>query len=425
MVAVLANRATAVGFAHYLNMDRAAQWADLQAELARYYEQNGRWDRVKAEGLLRAVHPGRGMGQGGLSLVLLDESGQIVASAGRGGAETDAANVELPIVADGRTVGALRIVEPGAKAAQQFLADVNRAVWLGGLAAVLLALILGLFLARRLTRPLRQLTQASQKMAAGELGQQVTVTTHDELGELADSFNQMSRKLALAEQQRQQMLADVAHELRTPLSITRGHIEAMLDGVFEMTPDNLALIHEETLLLGRLVEDLRTLSLAEAGQLSLDLAEVDLTELVRQAAGGFEPLAEAEGVKLTAVTPPDPLIITADANRIRQVLGNLLSNALRHVVKGEKKPHQVTLTLENRGEVARISVADNGPGLSPAEQAQVFDRFWRADEARSRDRGGSGLGLAICRAIVAAHHGRIWLESVPGEGATFVVEIRD
>ena len=249
------------------------------------------------------------------------------------------------------------------------------------------------------------------------------MTTHDEIGELADSFNRMSHELALAEQQRQQMLADVAHELRTPLSIARGHIEAMLDGVFEMTPDNLALIHEETLLLGRLVEDLRTLSLAEAGQLSLNLGKVDLTELVQQAAAGFEPLAEAEGVRLTAVTPSNPLIITADANRIRQVLGNLLSNALRHVVKGQNEPHQVTLTLENRGEFARISVADNGPGLSATEQAQVFDRFWRADEARSRDRGGSGLGLAICKAIVVAHHGRIWLESVPGEGATFAFEI--
>ena len=424
VVAVLANRATAVGFTHYLNADRAAQWADLQAELSRYYEQNGRWDGV--EDLLRAVRPGRGMGQGqgGMSLALLDESGQTVASAGRRG--EDAASVELPIMVDGRTVGTLLIVEPGgqgSRAAQQFLDDVNRAIWLGGLAAVLMALFLGLFLARRLTRPLRQLTQASHKMAAGELGQQVTVTTHDEIGELADSFNRMSRELALAEQQRQQMLADVAHELRTPLSIARGHIEAMLDGVFEMTPDNLALIHEETLLLGRLVEDLRTLSLAEAGQLSLDLAEVDLTELARQAAAGFEPLAEAEGVRLTAVTPSNPLIITADANRIRQVLGNLLSNALRHVVKGENEPHQVTLTLENRGEFARISVTDNGPGLSAAEQAQVFDRFWRADEARSRDRGGSGLGLAICRAIVAAHHGRIWLESVPGKGATFIFEI--
>ncbi len=426
VVAVLANRATAVGFTHYLNADRAAQWADLQVELARYYEQNGRWDGV--EGLLREVRPGRGMGQGGMSLVLLDETGQVAASAGRRGGEADAASVELPVVVDGRTVGALLVIEPGgqgSRAAQQFLDDVNRAVWLGGLAAVLMALFLGLFLARRLTRPLRQLTQASHKMAAGELGQQVTVTTHDEIGELADSFNRMSHELALAEQQRQQMLADVAHELRTPLSITRGHIEAMLDGVFEMTPDNLALIHEETLLLGRLVEDLRTLSLAEAGQLSLNLAEVDLTELVQQAAAGFEPLAEAEGVRLTAVTPPDPLIITADANRLRQVLGNLLSNALRHVVKGGNEPHQVTLTLENRGEFARISVADNGPGLSTAEQAQVFDRFWRADEARSRDRGGSGLGLAICKAIVAAHHGRIWLESVPGEGATFIFELRN
>lgn len=425
IVAILANRATATGFRHYLSQDLTAQWADLQGQLAGYYEQQGSWDGV--ETLLVPAGPGRG--QGGGSLVLLAADGQIAALAGgrRNYPSTvEEADADLPIIVDDQQVGTLLIKQPGGSgggAGEQFLIEVNKAIWWGGLAAVLLALFLGLFLARRLTRPLRQLTEATRKMARGELGQQVSSGERGEIGELSTSFNQMSAALETSELQRQQMLADVAHELRTPLSISRGHIEAMLDGVFEMTPDNLALIHEETLLLGRLVEDLRTLSLAEAGQLSLDRITVNLTDLVVQSAAAFEPLAEAEDVNLTADVPVDAVLITADPGRIRQVLGNLLSNALRHVNGGGNDTPQVTLSLINRGDFAKLRVSDNGAGLSPEAQAHVFDRFWRADPGRSRDQGGSGLGLAICRAIVDVHGGRIWVESEAGQGATFIVEL--
>ena len=425
VVALLANQATTQGFHAYLSQDQAAQWAGLQTDLADYYARQNSWQG--AETLLTAVSPGRG--QGGTSLVILDAAGNTAVTAGgqRNRSVTVAdANVVLPIEVDGRTVGTLLIREPGGqgeRAGEQDLADVNQAIWLGGLAAVLLALVLGLLLARRLARPLSQLTQASRKMAAGDLGQHVDVGLQGEVSELAASFNQMSAALADAEQQRQQMLADIAHELRTPLSITRGHLEAMLDGVFPTTPDNLALIHEETVLLGRLVEDLRTLSLAEAGQLSLDKAPLDLTELTAQTVAAFEPLAEAEGVRLLADLPDTAVPLTADASRLRQVLGNLLSNALRHVPKGDNGPPQVTVSLVLQNGTVNLSVADNGPGLSLEAQAHVFDRFWRADSARSRDRGGSGLGLAICKAIVVAHNGRIAVKSTPGHGATFNIEL--
>lgn len=428
-VAILANRATAAGFRHYLREDLASQWADLQGQLARYYQRQGNWDGV--ESLL--IAPGPGRGQGGGSLVLLDEDDQVVALAGgrrNSPATVGEADFSLPILVDGQNVGTLLVKQPGsggsgggAGAGEQFLVQVNKAIWWGGLAAVLLALFLGLFLARRLTQPLRQLTEATRKVAQGELGRQVSIDEQGEIGELSTSFNQMSVALAASEKQRQQMLADVAHELRTPLSIARGHIEAMLDGVFEMTPDNLALVHEETLLLGRLVDDLRTLSLAEAGQLSLNRVMVNLSELTVQSAAAFEPLAEAEGVSLAAELPVDPVMVTADPNRIQQVLGNLLSNALRHVSEGGNGPPQVTLSLASRGDMVQLRVSDNGPGLSPEAQEHIFDRFWRADQARSRDQGGSGLGLAISQAIVSAHDGRIWVESTPGEGATFIIEL--
>ncbi|MCB8990070.1 MAG: HAMP domain-containing protein [Ardenticatenaceae bacterium] len=423
VVALLANQATAVGFHAYL---QEAQWSDLRTDLTNLYEQQGNWEG--AELLLTAVRPGRG--QGGGSLVLLDENGiEVAAAGGRGARPTSAANADtaIDLVVNDRTVGTLLVKEPGGEGAQtddKFLTEVNRAVWLGGAASVLLALLLGIILARRLARPLTKLTHATQQMAQGDLAQQVTIRSQGEMGQLAASFNQMAGALAHAEEQRQQLLADVAHELRTPLSIMRGHVEAMLDGVFDISPDNLALVHEETLLLGRLVEDLRTLSLAENNELPLNLRQVDLWPVAQQAVNAFEPLAESEGIQLTIGPRPTPSpLIMADPDRLQQVLGNLIANALRHVVRGEAKPHTVQLRLAVQGNAVQAFVADNGPGLSPEAQAHVFDRFWRAEGSRTRDQGGSGLGLAICRAIISAHNGRIWVQDTPGGGATFAFEL--
>ena len=426
VVAALANQATTVGFQTFLSEDQAAQWRGLQTQLTQFYEQQRSWDGVDT--ILNDAQPGRGQG-GGTSLVLLDEFGDQIAIAGgqRGNpASVSDADLQLEIEGNGRIVATLLIREPGgqgSRAGEQYLETVNQAIWLGGVAAIVVALLLGVLLAGRLTQPLRQLTHASQELAAGELGKQVTIQSQSEVGELAAGFNKMSAALAASENQRQQMLADIAHELRTPLSISRSHIEAMLDGVFDMTPDNLAVIHEETLLLGRLVEDLRTLSLAEAGQLSLNLGEVDLIDLTTQAVAAFEPLAEAEGVALTAVLPPTPVQINADPDRIQQVLGNLISNALRHATKENDNP-TVKVSLSRNDNGAQLRIADNGAGLSPTAIAHVFDRFWREDSARHREGGGSGLGLAICKAIVEMHNGRISLESTPGEGAMFIINFQ-
>ncbi len=421
-VALLANQATTVGFRAYLT---ESQWTELRTDLANLYARQGNWEGVDL--LLSAARPG----QGGSGLLLLDEAGnQVAAAGGRGNrpAGMEDADSALPIEVNGRIVGTLLVKLPGgtgvgAHAAEQFLTEVNKALWIGGGLSVLLALALGVLLARRLTRPLTQLTQATRQMSQGDLHQQVPVQSQGELGELAASFNQMSGALALAEQQRQQLLADVAHELRTPLSIMRGHLEAMLDGVFDISADNLALVHEESLLLGRLVEDLRTLSLVESGQLPLNMRIVDLGRVVQQAAAAFEPLAEAEGVQLNVSVPAMVPPVLADPDRLQQVLGNLTANALRHVGQGKRQQPAVHLRLVALDDAVQVQVADNGPGLSPEAQAHVFDRFWRAESSRTRDQGGSGLGLAICRGIVEAHNGRIWVEDTPDGGATFVFEL--
>ena len=424
VVAILANRATATGFNRFLMTDESATWTALQAQLAQEYARTGDW-RGAAATLSAAV--GAGRGSGGIQLTLIDPSGAVIATAGarRGnmGQGQGPQPVAYPITAASETVATLLVSAPGmggGRAGELFLAEVNRAIWLGGAAAVLLAIGLGAWLAYRLTRPLRQLTAAAQEMAGGRLHQAVDIRDKGELGQLAAEFNDMAASLAAAEQQRRQLLADVAHELRTPLSVLRGQLEAMLDGVFPLTADNVAVAHEETVLLGRLVDDLRTLSLAEAGELPLTRRAIDPAEALGRAAAAFAPLYEAEDVALI-VEPVGVLpSIDADDERLQQVFGNLLANALRYAPQGSSDP-VVRLGAARDGEEAtvRFTVADNGPGLSAEAQAHVFDRFWRGERSRNREGGGSGLGLAISRAIVVAHGGRIWLTSGPGMGTAF------
>lgn len=443
IVAFLADQATATSFSHFLAQDQAERTAALQAQLADLYARQQNWQG--AEALLQAESPGQGQGmmRGGTALWLADASGRVIAAGGgRRGQRPDTVSPDsgLPITVNGQRVGTLVVDEAGSMAvmmggmaAQQFLAEVNRALTWAALVAVALAVGLGLVLSRNLTRPLRQLTQATRALAGGRLEEKVTVNSHDEVGELAHSFNQMAEALAESRRQREQMLADIAHELRTPLSIMRGHLEGMLDNIFPTTPENLTILHEEILLLTRLVEELRTLSLADAGQLPLNRTAVDLREAVNQAAAAFAPLAEAEGIELLIDLPPLDrpgsalLIVRADPARLQQVIGNLLANAFRHTAATVAAVSQPTVSLRLAGPTAaggaRVSVSDNGPGLAAEALPHVFDRFWRADTARSRDQGGSGLGLAICKGIVEAHGGRIWADSAPGNGATFTFEL--
>lgn len=423
LVAVLANRATAVGFQRYLESGESAQWQALSQQLADYYARQGGWE--DANTILR--DSSLGPETGGYFLRVVDEDGAVVASRGGGGQGRNSPaftpEITQPITVNGRQVGTLLAAPAGQagqgnRAGDQYLASVNQAILVAGLVAIVLALLLGIALAQRLTRPLRQLSQAATAVAAGDLGQQVNVTAHDEVGELAARFNDMSHALALAELQRQQLLADTAHDLRTPISIMQSHLEAMMDGVFPATPDNLGAVYEETLRLGRLVNDVRTLSLAEAGQLPLDRQPVNLSELVAQAAAAFQPLAEADGIHLQvdiAQTPP----ILADASRLHQVLANLISNALRYALQGSQTPPQVVVRVANEGDNVQVSIRDTGPGLTAVQRTQVFDRFWRSDAARSREQGGSGLGLAIARSIIEAHGGEIGVESQVGQGTEF------
>ena len=425
-VAFLANRTTSRQFEIYVSQGRQARIEPLAPAVAAYYALHGDWAAVEPwlEELIATgiSGPGQGRRQGTGSqidrLVLADAQGEIVADTagelvGERLSPTDLA-LGTPLEVHGQQVGTL--LAPAAAGLHdtleaQFLAQVNRSLVWAALLAALVASVLGLWLARQLTAPLRSLTAATHSLArGGEV--QVDIHSRDEIGELAQEFNQMARLLAEQKTLRRNLLADITHELRTPLTILRSDLEAMLDGVSEPTPEALASLQEETLLLSRLVDDLRALAQAEAGQLVLERQPTDMADLLRAVVSSFDLQAQSQGQALAVDIQADLPLVDADPQRIRQVVANLVSNALRHA----SSAGQVLVSARREDGVVRICVHDDGPGIASQDLPHVFDRFWRGHQSRA---GGSGLGLAIARQLVRAHGGRIWVESTPGQGATF------
>ncbi|HEX9028466.1 MAG TPA: HAMP domain-containing sensor histidine kinase [Anaerolineales bacterium] len=299
-------------------------------------------------------------------------------------------------------------------------------IWVTGcglsLAFPVLFAIFGARTFTRIVNPLARVMAAADAVADGDFSVRVPQMGPGEFGRLAQSFNRMASELERTDQLRRSLTADVAHELRTPLHIIRGNLEGLLDGVYEPTPEKLNLLLEETNQLARLVEDLRTLSLAEAGQLPLKPELLDVGELLADAATSFSGQAEAAGIDLQVVGSPESsaLTIRGDAGRLDQVLSNLLANALRHTPPGGK----ITLQAEAVEGVVRIRVADNGSGIPEADLPNIFDRFWSSDHLNGDSQhGGSGLGLAIARQLVQAHQGKISATSQPDQGTVFTIDL--
>lgn len=295
-------------------------------------------------------------------------------------------------------------------------------VWLGGcglsLALPLLALTFGLRSLRRFALPFTDIIAALDAAADGDLSVRVPERGRGEMDRLANSFNRMLGELERAEQQRRNLTADVAHELRTPLHIIQGNLEGILDGVYAADTEHIEATLEETRLLSRLVDDLRVLSLAEAGELPLHREDVDIADLLADVVTSFSGQADAHGITLQIATVETSLYVHADPDRLDQVLSNLVANALRHT----SADGEVTLSARATGDGVEISVRDSGEGIPADDLPFVFDRFWRGDRARTHG-VGSGLGLSIAAQLVKAHGGEITVTSQIGQGSTFVLVV--
>jgi two-component system sensor histidine kinase BaeS len=404
----------------------------LFSQLAAYYQEHGSWDGVETE-FFQDPPPDPESESGAppirLPLTLVDSRRQVVFGDRRyPPGEPLAAEIVaqgVPIEVDGEAVGWViqdffegRINDFSNSPEARFLADLNRTTLWAALGSAFIALLLGIFLARTISQPIKDLQEGTRRVARGQLGYRVTVRSGDEIGQLADSFNQMSADLARSKEVRRQMTADIAHDLGNPLSVIQGYSEALDEGKLLGNSEIYQAIHQQASHLARLVADLRTLSLADAGQLDLQLQIVNPRDLLEHSVLVYFPQAEEQGVILRLDMPESLPDVRVDSDRIVQVLNNLLGNALRHTLPGG----EIRVSAARDGEWLAINVQDTGTGIAAEDLPYVFDRFYRGDKARSPS-GESGLGLAISRSIVEAHNGRISASSEPGQGAIFTIKL--
>ncbi|OGF57048.1 MAG: hypothetical protein A2Z21_10290 [Candidatus Fraserbacteria bacterium RBG_16_55_9] len=434
----LVERAVREGFQAFSFQNGIIHAYELQQPLADYYSQVGSWRGI--ENFLNAAGSQSPMGSEMMpqmgpamllyhyNLILADEQGTILLAP-----DPQFVNRQLtpgalisgvPINVAGRRVGTL--LAGSAENAynpleQAFFGSISRSILIASLIAALGALFVGALLMRQLTQPLRRLARATEQIASGNSGPtpRLPVPSRDELGQLSAAFNRMAERLERSEHLRRQMTADIAHELRTPLTVIQGNLQALLDGVLNPTPEAIASLHEETQLLNRIVNDLRDLSLAEAGELRLHRQPTDLRELVQRVVAAFQSSMKSKALKLVLEVPEVPLQLETDPERIAQVLFNLLSNAQRHTPQSGR----ITVRVWRQTEEVLVSVSDTGPGIAPQDLPYVFERFWREDKSRTRASGGSGLGLAIAKQFIEAHGGQIGVENSPGQGATFTFRL--
>jgi two-component system sensor histidine kinase BaeS len=301
-------------------------------------------------------------------------------------------------------------------AERAFLDAVRNSLWLAALVAILTGVALGFFFSRLISGPMRQLTLAARKVATGDFSQRVSTKTDDEIGEVSVAFNTMAEQLETKEKSRRQLLADIAHELRNPLSIIQGNLEAWLDGVITPAPDQVASVYDETVLLSRLITDLRDLSLAEAGQLKLYQNATELGEFIFAEITSVQNRCQEKQILIGAELPHGLPLVFIDKDRIRQVLHNLVDNALRYTTAGGTI--EIGASYIKPGWVT-VSVSDTGAGIARKDLPYVFDHFYKADRSRQRGHGGAGIGLAMVKRVVELHGGTVWVKSRKGKGTTF------
>jgi len=411
-------------------LDQFQMPGGLVDELGHYYGSHDGWAGV--EMLMTGARAM--LSRWPVSVSLADVRGRVVVAARQDGVARQLNQDELaralPITAAGHVSGYLQVVPlivGDGDREQVLVGHLSRDLLLAAVVSSVIGVLLGVVASRNLSAPLNRLAEAARAIGARNLSQRVEVSGSAEVVEVARAFNEMASALEQAEVARRNLVADVAHELRTPLTVLQGNLRAVLDDVYPLDKGEVARLYDQTRLLSHLVNDLRELAQADAGQLSLSRQPTDVANLVSAAVAGFAPIAEAGGVTLRAEVPAGLPPVQADAARMTQVFHELLANALRHTPEGGTVTLRAGSDREANGQPSTlwVTVQDTGEGIPAEHLPHVFERFYRLDAARTRSAGGSGLGLAIVRALVEAHGGQISAASdgVSGHGSTFTVRL--
>lgn len=391
--------------------------AGLQTSLAAYYHTYQSWDDI-APILTIIQDTFSNTPLNNLRLILTDGDGRIIF--GTPDVE-DSTTLDHPIISDDRIVGYVSANMPRNFIMRQppEIPLLSQFLLFTAVAGSVAGALIGTLMSRSLTAPLANLAAAAVALGAKDWQQRVEIKGTSEVVKLARAFNQMAVALETNERLRRNLIADVAHELRTPLVTLQGNLYAILDDVYPLTKHEIANLYDQSRLLSRLIEDLQELSLAEANQLPMTQSPTDLSYLIERAVTTFQPVAASKNIDIHAQFPDAPAIVMADPARITQVLQNLLNNALTH----SPDHSEISISLSDKNSHLVLSIKDSGEGIPPEHQPYIFERFYRVDKARSRTTGGAGLGLAIAKAIVEAHDGRIGVTStgITGDGTTFTI----
>nr|WP_319800947.1 sensor histidine kinase efflux regulator BaeS [Kerstersia gyiorum] len=405
------------GFRSYIQQREERKREELNQALVTAYEHHGNWEFLRSNSSLwlrlqrassrnQMPHHERGNmpppPPPPLALILLDENRELVA-----GERAPSSGTPLyPIRLEGRTIGWLAVEPPDRTPDapdNRFQREQTRTTWVILGLSLLLAALVSMLLARSFLAPVQRIARATHRLAAGDYAIRIEQTSRDELGQLALDFNRLAQALEKNERLRRQMMADLSHEIRTPLAILRGELEAMQDGVRQLTPATIASMHAEVTMLNKLIDDLHEFSLADLGALSYRMHPVDLAGLADTALAFFGERLASSGLRAELLAAPNLPAIEGDAQRLTQLLNNLLENSMRYTDPGGL----VRVRLEQADDEILLTVEDSAPGVPEEALPHLFERLYRVESSRNRNHGGAGLGLALCERIVHAHHGRI------------------
>jgi signal transduction histidine kinase len=425
VIALLTNWQAGEQVRQYVARQETVAQSGLLDELTAFYRTNQRWQGVGEvfAGYSTGHGLGAGSGRGRPSVLLADVNGQILYDERNARAGETLSSQEkgsaLPIQVEKKTVGYLAVGPAGVNgtdtAAVQLLEQLRSTLLISTLVAISLSVILGVALGRWLAAPLARMADGARNYSQHNWAHRIPERGSTEISEVAHALNEMAASLEQAEKLRRSLTADIAHELRTPITVLQGNLRAILDGVYPLESAEIASLYDQTRLLSRLVDDLRELALADSGKPLLRLDRINLKPILQAVADDFIAAMDAKNVSLESDFCADDVWAVADPDRLRQVIFNLLSNALQHT------PEQghIVFHLKCAGHLAMVSVVDTGKGISEKELARVFDRFYRVDSSGDSQHSGTGLGLAVTKAWVEAMDGQIGVESVPEKGSRF------